>query len=102
MKHAGPETLDALDDLLAKLRRQEALVERKRGVFYRRGSAFLHFHEDPAGLFADLKIGGLFARFRVSTGKERATLLRAVGDQLAELSSAARRPARSPGTRRGA
>lgn len=52
MKHAGPEALDALDTFLGKLRKIDTLRERKRGVFYVRGRSFLHFHEDPAGLFA--------------------------------------------------
>jgi len=83
MKHAGPEALDQLGDLLAKLRGHAALTERKRGAFYRKSSAFLHFHEDPEGLFADVKIDGEFQRFRVSTRAERAAFLRAVATALA-------------------
>ena len=78
MKHAGPAALDALDDLLGKLRARPALQERSRGCFYAKSSGFLHFHEDPAGLFADLKIDGDFVRLRVSTAGERAALLREV------------------------
>lgn len=78
MKHAGPAALDALDDLLTKLRARPTLKERTRGSFYLKSSGFLHFHEDPAGLFADLKTDGDFVRFRVSTAKERAALLREV------------------------
>jgi hypothetical protein len=102
MKHAGPEALDALDDLLVKLRRHVSLKERTRGTFYLRSSAFLHFHEDPAGLFADLKLDGAFTRFRVSTAREQTALLRAVASRLEPVSPAAPRPARSRGTRRGA
>ena len=54
MRHALDEDLDRLEDLLVQLRTLPGLVEKKRGVFYRRGRAFLHFHEDPAGMFADL------------------------------------------------
>ena len=57
-------------------RRHPALQERKRGAFYRRGHAWLHFHEDPAGLFADLKIDGSWVRFPVNSVAERAALLR--------------------------
>ncbi len=50
----------------------EGLVERKPGVFYRKGKAVLHFHEDDAGLFADVRLDGDdFERFRVSTAQER-------------------------------
>ncbi len=86
MKHAGPAALDALEDLLAKLRASTDLKERSRGTFYRKSSAFLHFHEDPAGLFADLKLDGEFARFRVGTSRERAAFLREVRAELAKLS----------------
>ena len=70
MKHAGPEAIKQLEPLLAKIRKLEGLKEPKRGTFYRGSSAFLHFHEDPAGMFADIKLDGDFQRFRVSTRKE--------------------------------
>ncbi len=71
MKHADSQTLDALEPLLLELRRIEGLVERKRGNFTRKSKAFLHFHDDPAGLFADVREGEDFARYRVSTQRER-------------------------------
>jgi hypothetical protein len=70
MKHAGPEALDRLEPVLAKLRKLDGLRERKRGAFYRGSSAFLHFHEDPAGFFADLKVREDFVRFPVNTDAE--------------------------------
>ena len=76
MRHAGSAALDELEDLLVKVRAHETLLEKKRGTFYRKSSAFLHFHEDPAGMFADLKVGRDWARFRVSTARERAAFLR--------------------------
>ena len=76
MKHAGPEALDRLEPILQKIRRLEGLKEKNRGTFYRGSNAFLHFHEDPAGMFADLKLRGEFVRFRVSTNAEIATMLR--------------------------
>lgn len=90
MRHAGPDALDQIDDLLAKLRRHAELSERKRGTFYRKSSAFLHFHEDPAGMFADLKIGGEFQRFRVSTRAEQAAFLREVSRAVAPRSAPSR------------
>lgn len=78
MRHARPPALDELDDVIVSLRALGGMTERTRGVFYRGSKAFLHFHEDRAGLFADAKIGDDFTRFRVSTGKERAAFLRAV------------------------
>jgi hypothetical protein len=55
MKHAGPAALDQIEPLLERLRAMGGLKERARGVFYWKSRAFLHFHEDPAGLFADLR-----------------------------------------------
>ncbi len=80
MKHAGAEALDGLDPLLAELRSFPALVERKRGVFYRGSRAFLHFHEDRTGMYADVRLerDDDFTRLRVSTRAERTRLLRAV------------------------
>ena len=80
--------MNALAELLNEIRRYEGLREPKRGTFYRRSSAFLHFHEDPAGLFADLKIGDLFQRFPVNTVAQRRALLR----RIAQLTRDDRRP----------
>jgi len=67
MKHAGPETLARLDPMLRKLRKRDSLVERTPGSFYLKSKAFLHFHEDPSGIFADLKenVSG-FTRYQVT------------------------------------
>jgi hypothetical protein len=78
MKHAGEQALNLLEDLLEVIRHETALTEKKRGAFYRGSAAFLHFHEDPAGLFADLKIGGDWQRYAVNTAAERKALLRRV------------------------
>jgi len=78
MRHARAETLVQLNGLLAAIRQTPGLVERKGGVFYRRGQAFLHFHEDPAGLFADLRIAGDWRRFPVNSDADRERLLEAL------------------------
>ena len=78
MKHAGPAALETLAPLLEKLRKRAAMREKKPGIFYLRSSAFLHFHEDPAGFFADAKIGTDFLRMRVSTRAEQKALLAAI------------------------
>jgi hypothetical protein len=74
MKHAGPAALDQLEPLLEQLRSLPALREKSRGVFYRRGQSFLHFHEDPQGLFADLRSNGEFVRYAVNSAEESASL----------------------------
>jgi hypothetical protein len=67
MRHARPDALDRLEPLLARIRAAGVLKEKSRGVFYLNSKAFLHFHEDPKGLFADVKSpdGPDFDRFKV-------------------------------------
>ena len=75
MRHAGSQALDELEPLLERLRAVPGLVEKRRGVFYVRSKAFLHFHEDPSGLHADVRLGSEFSRVRVETAEERDELL---------------------------
>ncbi len=79
MKHVGLSGLDALDDVLSALRAFPQLKEKKRGIFYRKSIAFLHFHEDPSGLYADVKNGEDFEQVPVSTPQQRQALLKCVG-----------------------
>lgn len=78
MKHVTPAGLDELEEVLSELRRVDGLTERKRGVFYRGSRAFLHFHEDPTGMYADVRVDTEFERLRVSTKTERRRLLSVV------------------------
>jgi hypothetical protein len=75
MKHATSEALGRLEPLLDEIRRHAALKEKSRGVFYLRSRAALHFHEDPAGLFADLRKEQDWQRLPVNTEPERTALL---------------------------
>jgi hypothetical protein len=84
MKHAGGEALDQLEPLLARIRLLPTLKERKRGLFYLRGRSLLHFHEDPAGLFADLALNGEDVRLRVSEPEEQRRLLETIERFLSE------------------
>jgi hypothetical protein len=54
MRHARDQDLDRIEGLIDQVRTLSGLVEKKRGVFYRRSRGFLHFHEDPKGMFADI------------------------------------------------
>jgi hypothetical protein len=83
MRHAQEDALNQLEPLLKQLRTLPGLRERKRGAFYRGSVAFLHFHEDPAGLFADLKVNGEWQRLKVDTKAERASLLKAARSAVA-------------------
>jgi hypothetical protein len=82
MKHAGDVALDRLDSLLEQIRKLAALSERKRGIFYRGSAAFLHFHEDPEGLFADVKTDGAWERLPVNMRTQQRELLAHVKSQL--------------------
>jgi hypothetical protein len=77
MKHATAAALDQLEPLIAAIRALGTLKEKSRGVFYRGSRAFLHFHEDPAGLFADIRdaSGGDFERVDVTRDEGRRRLL---------------------------
>jgi hypothetical protein len=83
MKHATPAALDQLEPLLVAIRALPGLTEKSRGVFYRKGRAFLHFHEDPKGLFADVRDadGRDFERTEVSTGAGQTRLLAAARER---------------------
>jgi hypothetical protein len=83
VKHAAASALETLADLLASLRTRTALVEKRPGIFYRKGKAFLHFHEDRAGLFADLRDGSDWQRLPVNSCEERAKLLALVDRSIA-------------------
>jgi hypothetical protein len=57
MRHARPEDLDRIEPLLERVRAIGVLKEKKRGCFYWKSKGFLHFHEDPKGMFADVGDG---------------------------------------------
>jgi len=99
MRHAGEQALGALAPLLTRVRQIPGLRERKPGTFYRRTSAFLHFHEDPAGLFGDVKVSGEFRRFPLNTRAEQAAFVAAARAAAVTDSPAGARTARAPARR---
>lgn len=84
MRHARDQDLDRIGDLLVEVRKLAGIVERKRGVFYRKSKGFLHFHEDPAGMFADLTgaDGRGFDRIDVTEPEGQAELLNLARERL--------------------
>ncbi len=99
MKHAGPRTLAEISPLLNQLRTRDALREKRPGVFYLKSRAFLHFHDDPAGIFADVRLADEFIRLPVSSEAEQADMLDRIDDCLStiESRSAAKERKRRPG-----
>jgi hypothetical protein len=83
MKHACEAALDSIQPVLLELRQLEGIRERKPGIFYRNSSAFIHFHEDPAGIFADVSRDGEWLRLPVTTASERRQFVRLVNEVLA-------------------
>jgi hypothetical protein len=77
MRHARPDDLVRIGPLLERLRALPGLTERKPGTFYVKSKAFLHFHEDPAGMFADIKRADWrdFDRLKVDTPAEQDALI---------------------------
>jgi hypothetical protein len=84
VKHATPETLAKYATFLDALRAFDGMTERRPGVFYRKSKAFLHFHEDPSGLYADVRVNaeGEFVRVRVESKVEQSKLLTTVSTAL--------------------
>lgn len=102
MKHAGPATLERIAPLLAELRARSALREPRPGVFTLKSRAFLHFHDDPAGVFADVRLADEFVRLPVTSRSEQADLLERIDDCLSAVESRAgdrRRRSRRRGAR---
>lgn len=86
MRHAHDADLDRLEDLLAQIRALPGLKEKKRGCFYRKSRGFLHFHEDPKGLFADIagRPDGQDERIDVTQEAGQVRLMQAARRRLAE------------------
>ena len=84
MKHATATALVRLAVVLRWLRACPGLKEPRSGVFYLKSRAFLHFHEDPAGLFADVRAPGDedFVRLPVNTPAEVLSLMAKVDQGL--------------------
>jgi hypothetical protein len=83
LRHATSETLEALGDLLNTLRGIDGIVEKRPGAFSRGSRAFLHFHDDPTGYYADVRLGEDFDRFRVTTKREQQVLVTRIRAELA-------------------
>jgi hypothetical protein len=89
MKHAGPGTLARISPLLEELRARPVLRERRPGVFELKSRAFLHFHDDASGVFADVRLAEGFVRLPVTSGSQQAELLERIDDCLSAVESRA-------------
>jgi hypothetical protein len=75
-----------LEKLIDALRATDGLVARgpTQSTFYIGTKAFLHFHDGPAGLEADVKWAGEFIREPVETQAQRVDLIKRVHAHLAK------------------
>jgi hypothetical protein len=89
MKHAGPTALARIAPLLDELRARPALRERRPGVFELKARSFLHFHDDPTGIFADVRLGAEFVRMPVTSSAQQSDLLARIDDCLSAVESRA-------------
>ena len=81
MKHAGEIALAAIADQLAQIRTLK-LKERSAGVFYFKSKPFLHFHEDPSGIYADVRVDVEWERFAIADPVAWRKLLKRINDAL--------------------
>jgi hypothetical protein len=73
MGRATKATLQQLDPWLDEVRGLgiDGLVEKANGAFYQRRVGILHFHEDPTGVAADVKVQGEWQRVPIDRAAGR-------------------------------
>jgi hypothetical protein len=80
-------TLNCIALLLNVLRAHPALDEVRPAAFHFNGRDFIHFHEEPEGIFADVRLAKGRVRMPVSTRFEQAELLESIERKLSLLES---------------
>lgn len=103
MRHAGAGTLARIAPLLEELRSRPELREKRPGVFHLGRREFLHFHDDPSGIFADVRLADAFVRLPVTSRAEQLDLVDRIDECLAIVETRSmqkRRGRRHPRPRR--
>ncbi len=93
------ESLSRLEPLLAVLRGYGLLSETRPGFFHLDGQDFLHFHEEPDGLSADVRLARGRVHLPVNSADEQAELLARIDDTLSSLERHRQRRERTRGGR---
>lgn len=77
MPRADADALARIAPVLRQLRDIKGVREERPGIFYARREAFVHFHEDAGGLYADLKKSGGsgFDRYPLATPAQQRKLV---------------------------
>jgi len=94
-------TLEALAPLLAVLRAHSALQEVRPATFHLDGRGFVHFHEGPEGVFADVLLAKGRVHMPVSSPAEQAELMERIDQVLESLERRERSRQRKGGKRQG-
>ncbi len=91
-------TLERLAPFLNLLRAHPALREVRPAAFHLDGRDFVHFHDEPEGILADVRLSKGRVHMRVSSPAEQAEFLERIEDILASLEERVRgRERRGPG-----
>ena len=80
-------TIQKLAPLLRMLRSYEILEEVRETKFHLNGRDFIHFHDEPDGLFADVLLAKGRIRASVSSRSEQAELMERIHQKLDALES---------------
>lgn len=83
-------TLDLLQPLLEVLRAHPALREVRPTAFHFDNRDFVHFHDEPEGIFADVRLRKGVVRMPASSSSEQAELLERIDEALSSLDSHSR------------
>ena len=83
-------TFHAIAPLLSVLRAHPALSEVRPAEFQLSGRDFLHFHEDPDGVVADVLLAEGRVSMAVSSSAEQAEFLERIDHSLSSLDARAR------------
>ena len=81
------ETIEALSILLNFLRSYEILNEVKPTNFHLNGKGFIHFHDEPDGLWADIFLSKGRLRMPANTASEQADVIGTIEPTLESLES---------------
>ncbi len=92
MKHAGPEELSHLHNLLADLRALPGVEEMIHGTYHHSGAALLTFHAGTAGCTGRLRAGKGWKSYPVNTPEEQTALLERVRSGLPSAKVAEPKP----------
>lgn len=80
-------TRETLEPLLRFLRSYACLEETLESRFLLKGKDFVHFHDDPDGLWADAKLSKGRLRLSVATRAEQGELMSLIVEKLDMLDS---------------